>query len=138
MGSQYATFSKRALALFIDAFILLGVFAFISLFIALVIDKKSESFNFINAALQMAFTVTYLVFFQFKMGQTVGKRLVGIKVIDGVGNTPTLITLFLREVIGKFLSNITFGIGYVLVLKDPNKQALHDKIANTYVIQLKN
>ena len=42
----------------------------------------------------------------------------------------------LREVIGKFLSKLILGIGYLLVAVDSRKQGLHDKIADTYVIKI--
>jgi uncharacterized RDD family membrane protein YckC len=42
----------------------------------------------------------------------------------------------LREVLGKFVSGILPGIGYLMVAFDLQKQGLHDKIADTYVIKL--
>lgn len=44
---------------------------------------------------------------------------------------------FLREIIGKFLSAIILGIGYLMVIWNPKKQALHDKIAKTYVVYIR-
>ena len=41
-----------------------------------------------------------------------------------------------REVLGKFVSSILLGIGYLMVAFDSQKQGLHDKIADTYVIKL--
>jgi hypothetical protein len=36
-----------------------------------------------------------------------------------------------------FLSGIpTLGIGYLMYFRDPQRQTLHDRIANTYVISL--
>jgi uncharacterized RDD family membrane protein YckC len=42
----------------------------------------------------------------------------------------------LREILGKFVSGITLGIGYLMVAFDAHKQGLHDKIADTCVIHL--
>jgi uncharacterized RDD family membrane protein YckC len=42
----------------------------------------------------------------------------------------------LREVLGKFVSGILLGIGYLMVAFDLQKQGLHDKIADTYVIKI--
>jgi uncharacterized RDD family membrane protein YckC len=42
----------------------------------------------------------------------------------------------LREVVGKFLSGILLGIGYLMVAFDSKKQGLHDRLANTFVIKL--
>ena len=41
-----------------------------------------------------------------------------------------------REILGKFVSSILLGIGYLMVAFDNQKQGLHDKIADTYVIKL--
>ena len=77
----------------------------------------------------------YWVVLQHKMGQTLGKKALGIKVVDIEGKTPTYMTFFLREVVGKLISGIILGIGYLMVIWDPNKQGLHDKIASTYVVK---
>jgi uncharacterized RDD family membrane protein YckC len=39
-------------------------------------------------------------------------------------------------VVGKFLSALILGIGYLMAGFDRNKQGLHDRIAGTYVIKL--
>ena len=60
----------------------------------------------------------------------------GIRVVDAQGKTPNMLTFFLREVVGKLVSGIILGIGYLIVLWDGRKQALHDKIASTYVVRV--
>ena len=60
----------------------------------------------------------------------------GIKVIRTSGMDIGYGRAFLREVPGKFLSGILFGIGYLMVAFDEKKQGLHDRIADTYVIKL--
>jgi uncharacterized RDD family membrane protein YckC len=87
--------------------------------------------------LQLAVDVWYLVFFQAKKGQTLGKKAVGIKVVDRNGNKPSLGTFAIRELVGKWiLDTITLGIGYLIVAFDSKKQGLHDKIANTFVVKV--
>lgn len=78
----------------------------------------------------------YYVIYQHKSGQTFGKQFMGIKVITIDGQTPTIRTFFLREYVGKLLSTITLGIGYFMVVFDTKKQALHDKLAGTFVIKV--
>lgn len=78
----------------------------------------------------------YRVFFIGYCGQTPGKMAVRIKVIRTDGTEAGYARAFLREVVGKFLSKIILGIGYLMVAIDPRKQGLHDKIADTYVIKL--
>jgi uncharacterized RDD family membrane protein YckC len=59
-----------------------------------------------------------------------------IKVIRTDGSPVTYGRAVLREVLGKFISSLLFGIGYLMVIFDNQKQGLHDKMADTYVIKL--
>jgi uncharacterized RDD family membrane protein YckC len=61
---------------------------------------------------------------------------VRVKVIRTDGTEIGYVRAFLREVVGKFLSKLLLGIGYLMVAVDSRKQGLHDKIADTYVIKL--
>jgi uncharacterized RDD family membrane protein YckC len=79
---------------------------------------------------------TYAVFFTGYNGQTPGKMAMRIQVIRTDGTPMSYGRAFLREVVGKFASALILGIGYLMVGFDRNKQGLHDKIADTYVIKL--
>ncbi len=81
-------------------------------------------------------SITYAVFFTGYCGQTPGKMALRIKVIRTDGRPLTYGRAALREVLGKFLSGILLGIGYLMVAFDSRKQGLHDRIADTYVIKL--
>ncbi len=70
-------------------------------------------------------------------GQTLGKKLLGIKVVDQQGNIPGLSRAALREIVGKTVVGFTLGLGYLWIIWDKQKQGLHDKIASTYVIKVK-
>ncbi len=65
---------------------------------------------------------------------TVGKILLGLKVTDLKGHRITPTAAFIR-VISRFLSTLILGIGYLMAAFTEKKQALHDLIANTLVIQ---
>jgi predicted Zn finger-like uncharacterized protein len=80
--------------------------------------------------------IAYYVFFTGYCGQTPGKMAIRVKVIRTDGSDIGYGRAFLREVIGKFLSWILLGIGYLMVAFDARKQGLHDKIADTYVIKI--
>jgi uncharacterized RDD family membrane protein YckC len=81
-------------------------------------------------------TVAYYVFFTGYCGQTPGKMALRIKVIGTDGSEIGYGRAALREVLGKFVSGILLGIGYLVIAFDPQKQGLHDKMADTYVIKL--
>jgi len=68
------------------------------------------------------------------LGRTVGKMALGIRVVNAAGRPPGVGWALLRETMGKFLSGIALGIGYIWAAFDPQKRAWHDKIARTSVI----
>lgn len=63
---------------------------------------------------------------------TIGKLAVGIKVGDANGEQITF-AHGLGRYLAKIISALTLLIGYMMAGWDPKCQALHDKIANTYV-----
>ena len=77
----------------------------------------------------------YHVGFIAAKGQTIGKMAVGIQVVDNQGNIPGIGAVLLRETIGKFLSGIAIGLGYLWVVWDKEKRGWHDHIAGTYVVR---
>lgn len=87
-------------------------------------------------ALSLVMSILYYVGLQGYMGQTLGKKVMGIRVVDEKGQKPSYFTFFLREIIGKFVSAIILLIGYFMILWDSKKQGLHDKIASTYVVKV--
>ena len=81
-------------------------------------------------------SLAYYVIFTGSCGQTLGKMALRIKVIRKDGGDLGYGGAALRETIGKFVSGIILGIGYLMVAFDERKQGLHDKIAGSYVIKL--
>lgn len=81
-------------------------------------------------------SLAYYVIFTGSCGQTLGKMALRIKVIRKDGGDLGYGGAALRETIGKFISGIILGIGYLMVAFDERKQGLHDKIAGSYVIKL--
>jgi uncharacterized RDD family membrane protein YckC len=74
-------------------------------------------------------------------GKTLGRQIVGTKVVRMDGQRLTISQLILREVVGKALFwVVTLGIGllvdWYLVVATPTKQAVCDRMANTLVIEL--
>ena len=67
-------------------------------------------------------------------GQTVGNRVMKIRVVKTNGSELSLTDTFIRYV-GLVLSFLCIFIGVIWVAFDANKQGWHDKIANTVVLQ---
>ena len=139
-----AGFWMRAVASLLDS-LLLGLVQFVfSLILGLTagsmlsgMEPHGEAFIGLIATLFGALVgLTYSVFFTGYCGQTPGKMALRIKVIRTTGEEISYGRAFVREVPGKFLSGILLGIGYLMAAFDSQKQGLHDRIANTYVIKL--
>ena len=141
---RYAGFWVRLLALVIDAIIISIVF----MPILTVIFPTREVFS--NYYTQPGFRNTFVedpatsvrgfVFMIYAIlmlnyyGATLGKRLLGIKVVSENGKRPSILDLIIRESIGKFLSTIVLGLGFILAGFDKKKQGWHDKLAKTVVV----
>lgn len=72
----------------------------------------------------------------FSAGTTPGKRVMGIRVISEDGLPATLGRMIAREWFGKVISACVCGLGYVGIMLDSERRALHDRMAHTYVIGL--
>lgn len=66
-------------------------------------------------------------------GQTVGKRLLGLRVVELTGKPLTLMHCLKRY--GGYAAGLSTGmLGFAQILWDPNRQAIQDKTAHTVVI----
>lgn len=65
---------------------------------------------------------------------TLGKRIMSLYVVGEDGRGISYSTAILRT-LGKYLSGMIFGIGYIMGLFNNEKQCLHDMIARTYVVE---
>lgn len=86
------------------------------------------------------FVVTVIYgYFYFQMlakGMTPGKWLLGEQVVNKEdGGFPGLSRMFLREIVGKFVSGLFLGVGFFWAIFDKDAQAWHDKIAGTVVVK---
>ena len=69
-------------------------------------------------------------------GQTVGKKLFGLRVVELTGK-PMTVMRCLKRYGGYAAGMATGGLGLMQVLWDPNRQAIQDKTAHTVVIDLR-
>lgn len=70
----------------------------------------------------------------FARGTTPGKNALDMEVIDESGKQASFGKMFVREWIGKFISGFVFGLGYIWILLDRDRQGWHDKLVSTYVV----
>jgi uncharacterized RDD family membrane protein YckC len=67
-------------------------------------------------------------------GQTLGMRVLNLKVVKTDGSALTVLQAFIRY-IGLIVSIACIFIGVIWAAFDANKQGWHDKIASTYVVK---
>jgi len=68
-------------------------------------------------------------------GQTVGKRLTGIKVVDGFGNEPGIGKALARNLPAViYFSWVVIAVGLAAIATSDRKQRLFDRVADTYVV----
>jgi|tagenome__1003787_1003787.scaffolds.fasta_scaffold20937649_2 uncharacterized RDD family membrane protein YckC len=84
--------------------------------------------------------IIYYTFQHGKWGQTIGKRALGIRVVRSQDGGPISYgTAAWRVVFEYLIALVTCGIGALVdvawILWDQRKQALHDKVAKTYVVK---
>lgn len=78
--------------------------------------------------------LTNFVIFPMFSGQTIGKFLTGLRVVNMDGEFPSFWKLLLRHSVGYFLTLLTGGLGFLFSVFNLKGRALHDFIAGTIVI----
>ena len=130
-GSQaveYMGFWIRLAAVLIDGILL----TIVNIVVGLALGIGDSPIAFL---VNLAINWTYHVAFIATKGQTLGKMALGIQVVDSQGNIPGIGSALLREIVGKFLSALALGLGYLWVAWDKEKRGWHDHIAGTYVVR---
>ncbi len=127
---RYAGFWIRFLAVILDG-IIMNIVGYV---LKLATGTTRGDTPLWVSLLSLLISLAYYVILTAKYGQTLGKMVVGIQVIRQDGGPVSFGTALLREVVGKFVSGLILGIGYLMVAFDPEKRGLHDRIASTYVV----
>lgn len=78
--------------------------------------------------------LTNFVIFPMFSGQSLGKMLTGLRVVNMDGEFPSFTKLLLRHSVGYLLTLITGGLGFLFSVLNIKGRALHDFIAGTIVI----
>lgn len=147
-GARYAQFHTRVFSLLIDGFLLgLVVGAFVifgsitSAIAASVLGAEAAAIAGMLAFLvflPLSLLAPLLYHLKFETGPaqgTLGKQWLGIRVVTMDGRTISKGQSLGRCVVRYLLSGAFVGLGYFLALFTERKQALHDLIANTIVVE---
>ncbi len=137
-----AGFGRRLVATLIDG-LLLGFFTFILAFVIGFVALLVEMFNYnpnepapIDQLIILCAAILSLIYYVgswTKSGQTLGKTLLGLKIVNANGTPISGGKAFLRY-IGYIISGAVFSLGFLWLAFDSKRQGWHDKIASTLVI----
>jgi len=83
--------------------------------------------------LLLGMSALYQVYLGGILGQTLGKRLLGLRVISSQGRAPGPLVACMRFV-AMALSLAIAGLGFLWCIFDRERRALHDHMSGTYVI----
>lgn len=79
--------------------------------------------------------IVYAVYFWTTTGQTIGHRVLGLRVVKTDGTTLDIVGAIVRYV-GEIIAAIPLGLGFLWAAWDSEKQGWHDKLAKTYVVRV--
>lgn len=99
------------------------------------ISVAFDNINYSFLLLVWGVSTTYGVLLTAMRGQTIGKMLLRIQVVDANGNIPPWHRVIAREVLGKFASEIIIWLGYIWIGFDQRKRGWHDYLGGSYVIR---
>ena len=119
-----AGFWRRFGAAFIDGII-----------VGLVLAILTALLKGVGYALGIIIAIAYFTYFEGgDTGQTIGKRALGIRVVDFETGGPIGYGRGFIRYIGRIVSGVVIYIGYLWMLWDREKQTWHDKFAGAVVV----
>ena len=151
LQGQYAGFASRFIALIVDLAVVIGAITIVGIVVSLLmnffrldelIDNLLASENILGDILRLAtflgsiafISLSYFVLiWTFTAGQSVGKALVGVRIVPMDGSRITVWRAIVRYFAFLFSALVLF-LGLLWVLISDSRQGWHDKIARTCVI----
>ncbi|MDY6844243.1 MAG: RDD family protein [Thermodesulfobacteriota bacterium] len=147
-SAKKAEFWLRFIAYTIDQLLLslISILFFIVSFQKQGIDAYSvlidQNMHFVDTRLvalqnilMLIVVIFYYTYFHGSTGQTVGKKVCKLMVIDKDGDPLGYSKAFFRW-IGYFISSVFLCLGFIWAAFDKEKQTWHDKIVGSYVIRV--
>jgi uncharacterized RDD family membrane protein YckC len=149
-GAELAPFWRRAAAFMLDLLVMSILFAvlvgfFMLLLLRLGWVQRSDRFSFalnINPHgfswvnwYSVAWAVLYFGLATYLgRGRTPGKRIMGIRVVS-LAHARVSLWHSLERALGYGVSLLEFGFGFAQYFIHPNRQTVHDRIAETIVVR---
>ncbi len=138
---KLASMRERILAYLLDLVIFyICVYVFYLLLIGLFIQAMSTAdssiFVFLGLLPVVGWLMYHLLFEMFNRGQTIGKKVLGVRVVRIDGKEPGFTDFLLRAIFQIVDSLFSFGVvGSVLIASSEKRQRFGDMAANTTVVK---
>ena len=131
-----APFVLRCAALFIDYMLLLAV-PLVWMIVGRWINDGTPVLPFIPAVWFVVIVLWIVNFLLLPLlrGQTLGKMVTGLTILNMDGTNIRLGRILLRNVLGYFISALTLGLGFLIAALSPSGRALHDLLSQTVVVR---
>jgi uncharacterized RDD family membrane protein YckC len=141
MQDDRASFGARALATLLDT-VILAAFAVVAGLVSSLAGASEQAVFWVIVGALMLASALYgpllLVRAGEHNGQTLGKQVTKVRSVRADGQAMDLRTATIRELVGKTVlgSIVPFYtiIDYLFPLADARRQAIHDKLARTFVV----
>ncbi len=150
LRGHYAGFVSRLIAYLIDRGIVIGIVAvftavagYLLQLVGLDVATCTPDLTFPGiacgasklflGAFVLSFTAIYTITFWALAGQTPGKYLLGLRVFCMDGE-PLTLARSARRYVGYLLSFLAFGLGFLWITIDDERQGFHDIFAKTCVV----
>jgi uncharacterized RDD family membrane protein YckC len=132
-----ARFAERLSAAAVDAALLASLFGIVVYFASraaqVTVPRLIPSWPFLAGYLAFL-GLAYAGYFTGTTGQTLGKIVAGLRVVDAAGHPPGFLKAFVRAAMGTLGIGLA-GLGAVPMLLDPAGRGLHDRLLKTRVVK---
>jgi uncharacterized RDD family membrane protein YckC len=94
----------------------------------------NDSLNNAGWLIAVLVAISNMILLPMFSGQTLGKIVTRLRVVNVDGTAPALGAMALRQTLGYFFTFATFGLGFIFACLNANGRALHDYVSGTMVI----
>jgi uncharacterized RDD family membrane protein YckC len=139
-GVSYGSRFGRLIAYILDGLVMgvvLGIPYSIAMGLLVGASGSSDSAALIGMVIMIVVLAAFLLWkpwFWSHGGQTPAYKLLGLRVVRAADGGPVGMGQGIGRMLGYFVSNIVFSLGFVWILFDSKRQGWHDKLAGTVVI----
>jgi uncharacterized RDD family membrane protein YckC len=125
-------FWRRFFSLFLDGLLISAIVS-----AAIFIFGLDTSDRTVQAGEGIASLLYFVLVPVFWYGYTVGKKLLGVRIVKTDNTNVTLLTMILRYIVGGLIYAFSFGLAFIasvlMVIFRKDKRSVHDFVAGTYV-----